>query len=100
MRPARTRWLAALITAGALLVSGCSGVPRSSRPEIVRPVDAGDNTVTKRPDVAPSPGDDPRLNALFAQLTELARGAAWSAASGEPPPRIPIFHLPTEQPAP
>jgi hypothetical protein len=60
MRPARTRWLAALITAGALLVSGCSGVPRSSRPEIVRPVDAGDNTVTKRPDVAPSPGDDPR----------------------------------------
>jgi hypothetical protein len=47
-----------------------------------------------------SPGDDPRLNALFAQLTELARGAAWSAANGEPPPRIPIFHLPTEQPGP
>jgi len=47
-----------------------------------------------------SPGDDPRLNALFAKLTELARGAAWSPASGEPPARIPVFHLPTEQPAP
>ncbi len=47
-----------------------------------------------------SPGDDPRLNVLFAQLTELARGAAWSAASGKPPPRIPIFRLPTEQPVP
>jgi hypothetical protein len=40
-------------------------------------------------------GTEPRLDALFSQLTELARGAAWSAANDVPPDRIPVFHLPT-----
>jgi hypothetical protein len=43
-------------------------------------------------------GAEPRLEALFSQLTQLERGAAWSAAKGEVPERIPVFHVPTAPP--
>ena len=43
-------------------------------------------------------GAEPRLEALFSQLTALERGAAWPAAKGEIPERIPVFHFPTAAP--
>jgi hypothetical protein len=43
-------------------------------------------------------GAEPRLEALFSRLTALERGAAWSAAKGEVPERIPVLHFPTVAP--
>jgi hypothetical protein len=57
----RSRWLgvvAALAT--IVLTAGCSGVPKTSRPEIVRPVNETGNAVASRPVIGPNSGDDPR----------------------------------------
>jgi hypothetical protein len=56
-----SRWLGVLAALTTMvLAAGCSGVPTTSRPEIVRPVNETGNPVASRPAIAPNPGDDPR----------------------------------------
>jgi lipoprotein LpqB-like beta-propeller protein len=57
-RPRRTTVTAALLSAAALLLAGCTGVPESSAPQIVNPVGVASAGAT--PAIAPSPNADPR----------------------------------------
>ncbi len=66
--------LVAMLLALCAVVAGCSGVPRSSRPEIIRAV--GDNPSSTTSEIAPHPGDNPRsivLDFLDAALSSDAR---------------------------
>ena len=70
-RPTRTLrlWVAALFV--SLVASGCSGVPTSSLPQVVRTV-AGTGVASATPTVRPDPGDDARTTVtkfLQAQVT-------------------------------
>jgi hypothetical protein len=52
-------WPATVLAAVVLLVlAGCSGVPRTSRPEVIGPI--GGNQSAGDVAIAPKPGDDPR----------------------------------------
>ncbi|MGX7680688.1 LpqB family beta-propeller domain-containing protein [Jatrophihabitans sp. DSM 45814] len=52
------RNLVALVVLAVFLLVGCSGVPQSSRPEVVRTL--GGNATPTAPEVAPTPGAGPR----------------------------------------
>lgn len=52
--------LTGVLVAASLAATACSGVPHSSRPEVVRPVDENANAVARGPAITPTPGDDPR----------------------------------------
>ncbi|MCU1689611.1 MAG: Lipoprotein LpqB, beta-propeller domain-like protein [Pseudonocardiales bacterium] len=53
----RARSVAAVIAAAAMLIAGCSGVPGSSAPAVIRTIDDGD-VASVPPARGPLPGDD------------------------------------------
>lgn len=55
----RLRALIAVLVAGTVLLSGCSGVPGSSAPTVIRTIDDGDVATVPAPR-GPLPGDDER----------------------------------------
>ncbi|MGI8665891.1 MAG: GerMN domain-containing protein [Jatrophihabitans sp.] len=56
-RPARRVWWAALALA---LLTGCTGIPSSSAPQVIRSVDRGEDIQGAPFNTAPEPGEPPR----------------------------------------
>ena len=55
----RSRWVPLLLVV-LVAVAGCTGIPTTSRPQVVRTIDRGGNAEAAEPNITPSPGADPR----------------------------------------
>ncbi|MDQ2839145.1 MAG: LpqB family beta-propeller domain-containing protein [Actinomycetota bacterium] len=69
----RARWLAALAIASALL-AGCTTIPSSSSPQVVRTMNHGSSA--QQPSITPEPGESPRdiVNGFLAAGTDASAG--------------------------